>query len=319
MKSKKNIQLRVIQIFLVFVCITFFGSCLKDNGPQLTYAGSSPLVSFQYQGVTAEPITSYLVPNPVDTISVEVTFSSSSVLATSTVTATVVALSADSVNAYDTANQTNYVQIPDSTYTIANGGVVTIAPGQQIVQLYIYVKALSLNYNLQNALGLQITSATGAIVATNLNTLIVPLLPKNIEDGQYIVTGSFDDTFDSGFVGTYPNTVDLITNSLNSNYYFDVTLNGPFHQLDAAGVSEYYGGFAPVFTFDETTGAVTSVTNYYSPTDPLNTHDRTAELNPNWTNQYDFATKTLTVSYIMVQAGTPRTYFYETFTYVGPR
>jgi hypothetical protein len=62
---------------------------------------------------------------------------------------------------------------------------------------------------------------------------------------------------------------------------------------------------------------VTDVTNYYG--QGTNARARAAQLDPTGVNLYDFATRTLKVSYIMTQSGSPRTFFNETFTYIGSR
>jgi len=146
---------------------------------------------------------------------------------------------------------------------------------------------------------------------------------KNKWDGQYTVTGTLTDNTTAAITGSYPNTVDLITQSATSDAYFD-TGNGYFHDILSGGVANVYGSYAPVFTFDPATNNITSVTNFYGQFS--GSHVRSAELDPVGTNGYISGTpgaagSVFHVSYFLSQ-GNPavvRTTFVETFTYVGPR
>lgn len=320
MRNIKNMK----TLMLTTICLSMvFTSCLKSNDPSEDYSKSPALVGFQYYGFSAKNLATSLLPNPVDTVNVEVTLSVSTITLTSPVTVTIEPYSqgVDSLNAEDTA--AHYTMLSSEFYTLGNDGKVTINPGEQIVKLPVYIKASTIDFTTNPVLSLRITGADGAVIASNLSVANLVLLLKNIYDGEYSVTGSFTDTFlpvDITDDGVYPIDVYLITTGTKTDEWYDVN-NGYYHLINSDGAIGVYGEFSPVFIFDDNNNVV-AVGNYYgSPTifDPSAGRVRSAQLDPSGVNQFDPVTKTLKVSYILVQSGSPRTYFDETFTYVGPR
>jgi hypothetical protein len=207
--------------------------------------------------------------------------------------------------------------LPSNMYTIANNGVVTINPGQQIVSLVIHLAGDQIDYSKNPALAFKITSVTGALLASNLNKALYLFALKNQFDGQYNVTGTMTDVVNGSITGKYPTVVNLVTDGKASDDYYDVKyLSDFYHAISSNGALSQYGFFDPVFTF-AADGTITSVVNKYGQPDP--TRNRAAMLDPSGVNKYDLNTKTMKVKYIMTQGGSPRTYFDETFTYVGPR
>jgi hypothetical protein len=206
----------------VAVIPLLFISCLKDKGPGTeNYSNSPALISFQYGGFSAQPFTVAMLGTPTDSIALEVTLSVASITLGTPVTATISPDQA-SLDDYNTANGTAYQMLPSDMYTIQNNGAVTISPGQQIVSLSVHFAGDKVDFSKDNGLALKITAATGATIATNLNTAILLLKLKSIYEGSYSETGTLTrfnggteasgvlDQFDiSG--STYFSTIDLTT------------------------------------------------------------------------------------------------------------
>ena len=80
----------------------------------------------------------------------------------------------------------------------------------------------------------------------------------------------------------------------------------------------YYGSFGLIINFDASDN-VSSLSNYYG---QPSGNGRSANVDPSGINKYDPATKTIKIKYWMDQPSvvTPhRTYFNETWKFVGPR
>ncbi|HEY6913572.1 MAG TPA: DUF1735 domain-containing protein [Paludibacter sp.] len=166
--------------------------------------------------------------------------------------------------------------------------------------------------------GIKITSISDPkYTLSNLSTGIIKFGAANDYDGEYINEGTFVDVTNANFKAAYPLTVHLVTQDATSVAYFDVDIWGDFFHAFMNGTSySGYGSFAPVFKFDENDNVI-SVVNYYG--QPAG-NGRSAELDPSGVNKFDRSTRTLKVKYWMNQPGAAhRTYFDETFTYVGPR
>jgi hypothetical protein len=99
--------------------------------------------------------------------------------------------------------------------------------------------------------------------------------------------------------------------------YFDELLGGYGYVFDTGGGLSYFGNWAPVFEFDDN-GNVTAVTNYYDDPAPRSRMSM-LDTSPGTVNKYDFATKSMDVSYFMLQSGSVRLKIHEIFTYLGPR
>jgi hypothetical protein len=300
---------------------TLLSSCLKDNSPGTINFGKSPaLIGFQYAGFQAVPYTVAILPNAGQVYTTtQVTLSVASLTLGSAVTAT---LSVDNAGfaayaATDTAGGKKDNLLPAADYQVAS--TVTIPAGQQIVTIPITFAGNAIDFTQNYILALHLTNASGAEIASNLSSAIYIITLKSPYQGHYTVTGTLDDTFNSALTGTYPiSGVYLNTVSADQVQFVDPAF-GLFHQISNNGTSSYYGNFDPIFTFTNgTAGIVSSVSNYYVG----NSQNRTATINsavtPTSTGTPGTAGFSFTVGYILVQAGTNRTFFDETFTYTGP-
>jgi len=312
-------------------CITglfvlVFSSCLKDKAPgNQNYSHSPALVGFQYLGNSQSdvPMVAGILGTPTDTFGLEVTLSVASLTLKSPVTLTI---SIDQ-NALDSFNAVNaalpnpippFVMMNSSLYTIANGGNVTINPGQQIVSVKISFAGDKIDFTQQNALAFQITNLKGATLATNLSTAILEVVQKNPYDGIYdlhiktvgwgaygIADGVSNDW------GTNP-PVGFVTTSITTSV-FDLGYQPAF---TAGGAETGFGATDPQFTFDPATNLLTAVVNLA----PDDGRGRKFAINPAVTDsRFDPATKNIYMAYLMTQNGRPTQYIYDTLFYLGPR
>ncbi|HET9570840.1 MAG TPA: DUF1735 domain-containing protein [Bacteroidales bacterium] len=211
--------------------------------------------------------------------------------------------------------------LPDpAKYVVLNTDMkVTIPAGQTTG--YINVKFNPNDFiGATYVFGVRITSITGGdYTISNLTDGYVKFGVKNMYDGEYINTGTMVDHVNPVFTAGYPLLVDLITQDGSSVAYFDVEIWGDYFHAFKNGASwSGYGSFAPVFKFDANNNVISVVNLYGQPAG----NGRKAELDattPGVVNKYDPATRTLKVSYWMIQNGVYRTRFDETFTYEGSR
>lgn len=94
------------------------------------------------------------------------------------------------ITAFNTKFGQNWVKMNSAAYSVP-ALKVTIPAGQQ--EAYIPVKVFPDKVDLTkfNMLAFSITDASGETVATNYQTILVPVLIKNIYEANYTVTGYF--------------------------------------------------------------------------------------------------------------------------------
>ncbi|HZY37086.1 MAG TPA: DUF1735 domain-containing protein [Mucilaginibacter sp.] len=207
---------------------TLLSSCLKDTSPGSINFGNSPaLVGWQYAGFTPTPYVGSVYGKPSDTVLMQVTLSVASLTLSNPVTLTI-APDPSYVASYNTANGLTgaaaYSQLNAADYTMPGGGTFIIKPGQQIVNFVLRIAGQNVDFTKQNAIGLIISSASGAVVATNLNEAIVLLKLKSVYAGTYAVnsgatTRYFGATVGSGLRDVFPiaeSTISYNTVSPNS-------------------------------------------------------------------------------------------------------
>lgn len=314
---------KIISLFSVLAVLFIFSSCEKeDRFIDTTAQGNSPGVGFASTLTNAvsldvTPDTPFLV------IPITAFYSSSSGGAGGNISVSII-VDTNVVNAYNATTGDAQIPIPESSIASAPSSIdISSGSHEGSSDLVISLDTL-LKYGTSFAVGVQITDVNGSSL-TSRDQQVYLINIRNLIDGEYEVNGSFTDTYITTITddGVYPIDAYLITKSANSVQFYDKgdELSGKL--INSSGVFSYYGGFVPIFTIDLTTGDVTNVTNAYSVTDPLNPNKRTAKLDATGVNKYDFSTKTLKVSYILVQniiaPDFERTFFNETYTYVGPR
>ncbi len=214
-----------------------------------------------------------------------------------------------------------FTMIPANLFSIPSQ--VTIKKGERRADLVIKVNTANFDLTKRYGLPLKLTSQQ-ATVSGNFGTAIFGLAAKNKYDGNYTVTATkpMVDAVNATITGFYPLDADLVTVNANTVKMFTYTYLGGLegHPIKSNGSNSYYGNFAPMFTMDDA-GNVVSVTNYYG--QGTNASGRAAKLDPTGVNKFtvsaDGQTKTLEVSYIMVQGGVDRTFFHEKWTFEADR
>ncbi|MFT3824832.1 MAG: DUF1735 domain-containing protein [Chitinophagaceae bacterium] len=240
------------------------------------------------------------------------------------------AIDADALTLYNTQNASGYVAPPTAIYSFPNTVVIKKGTHQSTIEVVITNNA-SFDFNKNYALPLKIASASYGVISGNFGKAIYSFSARNAYDGLYTMeaTAPMVDVTSTSLTGYYPLTMALITFTGNSVALYDV--NGVysknyFHPILSGGTSvSAYGTFSPVFYFDQTTGKVTSVGNYYGANAGGNL--RSGVIDPTGVNQATFnadgSIKSFQVSYIMTQSITvpndPRTYFKEKFTFKSAR
>ena len=188
---KKNTFLA--NIGRIYIAVALFAtfmlsSCLKDKSPgSVDYSKSPALVGWQYTGFSPTPYTGAIFGKSTDSVTLQITLSVASLTLKTPVTVTL-APDPDYLSAYNLANSANYIQLDPSQYTLPGGTSFTIKPGQQIVNYVIHLQGQNVDFSKSNAIALKITSATGAVVATNLNEVIALLKLKSIYEDTYVAT-----------------------------------------------------------------------------------------------------------------------------------
>ena len=227
-------------------------------------------------------------------------------------------LDASLLKAYNDSSKTNLVPPPASVYSFDNTNLtITIPKGSRQGALKMKVVPEKIA-NGPFAFGFKIKSVSnsGYLISGNFGNTVAVVGVRNKYDGVYEVTGSLVDLVNGSLSSVpgdpYPFEVELRTVGATS-----VTMYVPgldYAHLIATG--SYYGTFSPVFTFDEATNKIISVTNYWG--QPTAGNKRSAEIDPTGANKFN-ADKSIDAKYFMFQGGSLRTKFDDHFTYTGPR
>src|SRR5262245_53554491 len=123
---KKLISIKALILTAMASCMLLsVTSCLDAKDPSEDYSGSPALVSFQYSGFSAEPFVASIYGQPTDSFPLEVTLSIASLTLSSPVTATIAA-DQTTLDSFNSANGSSYIQLSSSLYTLPNNGAVTI-------------------------------------------------------------------------------------------------------------------------------------------------------------------------------------------------
>jgi len=283
-----------IGIAVSFVAMTVLSSCLKDTSPgTIDFSKSPALVGWQYYGFSASPIGTKLHGVATDTTSVKITLSVPSITIGSAVTVTVADDEADA-SAFAAANNSSV--LPTSMYTVASDQI-TIPAGQQYGLVKIKFKGDQIDFNTNWVLGLKITAANGAVIASNLNVAILTLTLQSAYEGDYTDNGytlRAGDNVLGGYFKGYDEQLSTI-----SKYSVAYTILWAT-DVPAGGVGGTY------ITVDPATNKVTMAC----------TGNATLANSAGYDNRYDPATKTFYISMTWSTPGTRGTT--DTLTYNGP-
>ncbi|WP_026897490.1 DUF1735 domain-containing protein [Daejeonella oryzae] len=312
----------------VFLAAATLSSCLKDDSMVLNPDKGHNVIEFAnttdilvHGSVIPLYVHSYEIV-PEVTLPVSVSYSGPEAVAPEDITVNIAVADNSPIDLYNEEQETEYEMMPASNYTLSATSVV-IPKGQSKATFSVKFKPNTFDLSKALVLPLKISSVSSGIISGNFNTILLNAGAKNKYDGNYTVTATAPmvDFANSTITGYYPLDSDLHTTGPNSVVMYCYTYLGGFqgHPIKAAGASSYYGSFAPVFTMDAD-GKVVSVTNYYG--QPAG-NGRSAQLNPAGVNKFTVnanGSKTLEVSYYMLQPGTSvRTTFSEKWTFVKNR
>ncbi len=315
-------------LILLFGTVVLAG-CLKTNNLYEGYTNLAPLADIPLSHLSSDTLTVYALPvaSSADaTIDTLVAVHLSDKNHVGDVTFTLGLGTSDPAYITFMTAHPEYTLMPsnlysfDSTVVIKNAGVLNTAN----FSIKFKTGAVDANGNnlfLSNeyVLPIMIKDAGGYQIASNFRMIVMRVLAKNQFDGKYTVTGTFEHLTNPAFTASYPKTVALITEGSSTDAYFDYGVNGGTfgYGFLNGGAGTYFGNWDPVFTFDAK-GNVTKVSNYYVDPAP---RSRNAQLDtsPGTVNKYDFATKSLDVSYYLIQSGAITAKMHEIWKYKGPR
>jgi len=309
----------ILNIFLTLSVVMGLSSCLKDD-PNFDASKSPKVVGFKNVNGIASP-TSSSIPLfevafdilPEVEFDVPIAYSGTG-NAPNDITMDV-QVSEAAVTAYNEEHEEAFTVMPSSVYTIESNTVV-IKKGERVGYLKVKFNTEQFDLNEELALGLTIVSSSSASISQNYKSAIYRVSPKNTWDGVYEVTGSYTDLANAAFSGIYPYTkMYLITTSANQVYAYNAEygLNG-FVFYTGTGLS-YYGNWTPEFKIEGEN--VVDVTNAFG----QGAGNRAGRLEASGVNTFKEVDGTLVmeVKYVMVQSGSDRCVFTETWKKVGVR
>lgn len=321
---------KIINIMTLGFFFLSLSSCLKDDSQIVKPDGVKNVVEFGSlsapQSLVTNPIRLYSEAfniSALDTLVIPVNYAGPN-MASKDINVNV----EYDASIVDDFNKTEYGTNTAAYFTAINPSIVTvndavIKSGNNTTNLLIPIKVDQIDFKAAYVVPLVIKDASGEIISGNFNKIVVKVTPKNIYDGIYNVNGKYSDlVLGAAASARYPRDIHLITQGANTVGYFDPNLNGGIYGYTFLnnGSGSYYGNFAPIFVFDLTTGAITSVVNYYG--QGTNSSRRAAQLDPSGVNKATLVNGKPTkieVSYFMIQGGSRRLEISETFTYKGER
>lgn len=313
----------------LFLAVTSLTSCLKDDNLVLDPAKGHNVIEFSNPGQivtngTPYPLYSFSYDiSSTPSLPITVSYSGPEATAPQDITVKFAVGDAATITAYNTATSNHYVMLGAGSYSLSASEVV-IKAGTSKATFNVLLKPGTFNLDAAEVLPLTIKSASAGIISGNFNTILVNVAAKNKYDGVYTVdaTAPMTDATSATLTGLYPmKKMSLITTGPNSVAMYDGQYFGSnyYHPILSGGTAtSAYGSYSPVFTMDAN-GTVTGVTNYYG---QPSSNGRSGQLNPTGVNKFTISgnTKTLEVSYYMLQPGTTiRTSFYEKWVFTGVR
>lgn len=222
------------------------------------------------------------------------------------------------LTAYNADDEMEYALPPASAYRFPSS--VVIKKGEKVKQITVtIIRSPEYNFDTSYALPLKIASVSSGIISGNFGTAIYSFTARNVYDGIYTMEGTLEDKVVSSITGVYPLEMQLITYSSKAVGLYNPDGKSYSHPIKNGSTPSIYGSYSPVFFINDD-GTIIRVTNYHG--QPAS-NGRSAQLDPTGVNKVTFGADgkvvSLEVSYILIQAGSPRTYFKEKFTYKSPR
>lgn len=266
---------KLLNISLFLSLVLGLTSCLKDKniiGPDAPGAIRN-IVEFKNPAVpsssTSDVMPFYVLSYDIQpSVDMNITVSYSGADPAPNDITVKVALDDDAIETANDEQDMNMIPLPTSMYSIPSLNV-TIPKGQRTGTIKVTLKTDQFDLTKAYALGFKITGVDGtsAPVSGNFGTIVVSVGAKNEFDGRYDVTGSCVDA-NGLYKGFYPTSVDLISAGANSVVYYNHDFDYPNYiviSLSTGGAANT--GIRPKITIDQSSGAVTAITNLASGAD----------------------------------------------------
>jgi hypothetical protein len=179
---KKIINMKKTLAILGLMVLTF-SSCLKEKY-RTDFTAVPNVVEQPFPGYIAQAID--LTPGPQE-LKIWVNLAAVNPM-DKDLTVTITQDQA-AIDAYNTANNTSYEAMPDSTFTIASNTVV-IPAGQREAFIPVTIFPSKIDLTVPYLLSYTITDAQGVTIAENRKNTLVSVLVKNAYDGIYHAEGT---------------------------------------------------------------------------------------------------------------------------------
>lgn len=303
-------KLRLIKgLFVSIIACVVFAGCLKDkdfdNGSiqSVHTNGSTPqVIEIRLTALNTSNFFILAVDNSTSDTTVDlVPINLATASPASQDIHVTVSLDSTLVDAYDTANATDYAAPSSNMYTIANP-VVTISKGSNTG--YVQIKFKPSNFiGADWALGFRITAIqeSGYTISGNLSTGITAISVKNQYDGVYNAFGYF---VHPSVGGPFNTNTTLFTSGPNS--------------VDMANGQPYSSGTLGVYPRLTVGAAIANGVYAVTVTDPTASLPLfTAPVEAGYVNKYDANVKTFYINYGYTTSA-PREAT-DTLVYIGPR
>jgi hypothetical protein len=222
--------------------------------------------------------------------------------------------------AYNTANGTNYVELPPASYTfVGDLNTITFQPGEFVKEIKIRLDKSLLSLSNQYAVGFSVAEVgSGGQISSSMKNVLYSIGIKNQYDGTYTLKGAFYHPSQSPGYDRFTVTVQMHTSGPNSVKMYVPDLGGYYHPGLFAGVLNAFGSQEPNYTIDPVTNKVT-VQNSFVGAVTFYT------MAPGYDSRYDPATKTIYAKFGYRYAPGPvfdpanNREWTDTLTYTGPR
>lgn len=310
----------IYRTFSFLLAVSVLTSCLKDDSLVLDPEKGHNVIEFANPATIVTNGSVYPLYNfafdlaPEATLPITISYSGPEAGAPEDIVVNFDAGTQAEVDAYNENQDKEFDMIDADVFSLSTK-TVTIKKGEKKATFNVVFAPDKFDFQKAYVLPLKITSSSSGVISGNFSTILLAVGGKNMYDGVYTVTGTFNDTQNADFTGHPSFTVHLVTQGLTEVALYDPTYYGdfilPFKNKTA---NSGYGSFSPVFEIDANNNVV-SVVNYFG--QPAS-NGRSAKIDPTGVNKYNPETKTLEVSYILVQNG-DRTFLNHKMVYTGPR
>jgi Domain of unknown function (DUF1735) len=226
---------------------------------------------------------------------------------------------------YNIDHDLELVFLDPAIYTLqgATGGSISFAAGEAQKEIGITVDVTTIDFDTRYAVPISFSSASGPEISKVSEFAIIEIGVKNKYDGEYGVSITQSGWGAYGILENtepldYPGNLALLTTGATTCGYANVYRGDLLLAGLATGpAATAFGATSPAFTFNET-GKLIEFKNAI----PDDGRGRTLMLNPNAPashNQYDDATKSITVNFIFKQNTRPDHMITWKMVYKKPR